>query len=56
MSHHAGWSGDKNARMARREFLAAAGIAGAGAATGGVLDLRQAQAQQPPDISGQFVA
>jgi len=48
MSHHAGWSGDKNARMARREFLAAAGIAGAGAATAGSLICDRRRLSNPP--------
>jgi len=56
MSHHAGWRGESNVGIGRREFLAGAGTAGAGAAMGGLLGARQATAQQPADISGELVA
>src|SRR5438309_4559905 len=56
MSGNAGWRGESNVGIGRREFLAGAGIAGASAAMGGLLGARQATAQQPADISGELVA
>ena len=55
MSRNAGWHSNSNVVIGRREFLAAAGIARAGAAMGGFLDARRAEGQQP-DISGELVA
>jgi Spermidine/putrescine-binding periplasmic protein len=50
---HAGWRSNGKVEMDRREFLAAAGMAGASAA---VVGLPMADAQPAADVSGELVA